>query len=159
MGEARAAPARTPFLRTDAPLAAANRERDERGWCVQLLAACEAGLAPGCGEHRADELAALYGARAAAAATVEERRALLSTVRTQAVKLVRAREQLLAALCSPASALQPAVALEHCSALADIMDAWTRAYGGTSGHSGDSRDEWSPWGSPWRGLALPSEPG
>jgi hypothetical protein len=70
----------------------AHKERDGAGWCVQLLRACQAGLAPGCGDQHEQELAALYGDRAACAAPASARRALIAAVEVTARKLVRARE-------------------------------------------------------------------
>jgi glutathione S-transferase len=132
-------------------LAAANRERDARGWCVQLLRACAAGLEPMSDERRPAELAALYGARAHAAAPASERRALLRTVHARAAKLVHAHEKLLAAICSSAS---PVCTPQGAASLADIMSAWSQQYG--TGEA-SPQDAWTPWSSPWRGLERYTE--
>lgn len=107
----------------------AHKERDGAGWCVQLLRACQAGLAPGCGDQHDQELAALYGDRAACAAPAAARRALLAAVEVTARKLVRARETL---------ALQRPPLQLDAPAAPDVLP----------GEHANTQ----PWSSPWLGL-------
>ncbi len=111
---------------------------DGAAWATRLLSAAERGLAPSCGAEHEAEAGALYGTDAPAAAQAHERRALLTSARGHALRIL--------------------AATGAGSPLDELLCAWTQKFAVSAAADVDDGDDgalpepWTPWSSPWRGL-------